>query len=38
MVLSAKTMVMGRGPENWHFSFLAAPGGEAWAVLSSPSL
>jgi len=26
---------MGSRPENWHFSFLAAPTGEAWTVLGS---
>jgi len=28
----------GREPENWHFSYGAAPAGEAWAALGSRSL
>jgi len=29
---------MSREPENWHFSYTAAPAGEAWAALGGPSL
>jgi len=35
--LSKTLRGMGRG-NNWHFSFLAAPSGKAWAVLRSPCL
>jgi len=40
MLLGAKKVcrVMGREPENWHFSYTAAPAGEAWAALGSHSL
>jgi len=30
--------VVGREPENWHFSYTVAPAGEAWAALCSLSL
>jgi len=29
---------MGMEPENWHFSYTAAPAGETWEALGSPSL
>jgi len=36
MFLGARNLgVISRGQKIWHFSFLAAPAGEAWAVLGS---
>jgi len=39
MILGAKSFgVMVGEPENWQFSYTAAPDGEAWAALGSRSL
>jgi len=39
MVLGAKNFGgHGLRPENWHFSFLAAPASEAWVAMGSPNL
>jgi len=38
MVLGTKMKVVDKESENWHFSFLVAPDGEALVVLGSPSL